>query len=258
MMKSPRNPALRRRLGQAGFTLVEIAMALALIGVLAAITFKSQELVEQYRQSGFVTHVQTLESHLKAYRTAYGRWPGDCNRDGLMDHEFTSVANLPALEKFDYAVPSSLTAASSAADTYALGKTCPGSSLSPWSDVNVPYNELKLGGQSGAGEPNRKVASHGLGGFVYLGTFTQAAQGELAETRFNAMVLTNVTIASARRLAVAIDGSDASASNVNRVRRTEDLSTFAPLWTATGETEAKRITVVIFFDRIPPVPASTS
>jgi hypothetical protein len=53
-------------------------------------------------------------------------------------------------------------------------------------------------------------------------------------------------------LAVAIDGSDGSAANLNRVRRSDDLVTFEPLWTAADETELKRITVVVFFDRTPP------
>lgn len=241
-----------RGVAQRGFTLIEIAVALVVIGVLAAITFKSQELVEQYRQSQFVNSARMLHSNLSAYRSTYGRWPGDCNRDGLVDYGFIDTSEL-SNAAYDYGIPTALSAATNSETSYTLGMVCPASTLAPFAKLNVPFNELKLGGQTPSGEPNRKAASHAMGGFAFLGTFTINAAADQVEDRFNAMVLTDVPITAARRLAAAIDGSDGSAANRNRVRRSDDLTSFAPLWTASGETEAKRITVVIFFDRIPPV-----
>lgn len=232
-------------------------MALAVISILVLMVLKSQEVLEQYRQGEFLNRVRTLEANLKAYRTTYGRWPGDCNRDGLIDYEFVGVSMLEAVETFDYALPSTLTAAANSEAAYAPGNTCPTSTMAPWRKVNVPYNELKLGGQLSAGETNRKAASHGLGGSAFLGAFPINPALTNSESLFNAIVLTRVSISSARRLAVAIDGSDGSASNRNRVRRANDtLTSFSLVWTAAGETENKTITVAIFFDRIPPVPAT--
>jgi prepilin-type N-terminal cleavage/methylation domain-containing protein len=245
----PTRPAGRTL--QRGFTLVEMAVVLALLGVLTAISFKSQELVEQYRQSQFVSSVRVLQAHLNAYKTTYGRWPGDCNRDGLMDHAFLSPDVL-TYDLYDYGMPTSLTAAANASTTYTLGLLCPSSTLAPFEPINVPFNELKWGGHTPSGEPNRKAASHTLGGFAYLGTFNINPGINNSEDRFNAIVLTEVPIVAARRLAVALDGSDGSAANLNRVRRSNDLMSFEPLWTAADETELKRITVVVFFDRIPP------
>lgn len=236
---------------QRGFTLVEFAVVLALLGVLTAITFKSQELVEQYRQSQFVTSVRVLQAQLNAYKTSYGRWPGDCNRDGLLDHVFLSPDVL-TLELYDYGIPTHLSAAADASTPYALGMLCPDATLAPFDPINVPFNELKWGGQTPSGEPNRKAASHTLGGFAYLGTFNINPDINNSEDRFNAIVLTEVPIVAARRLAVALDGSDGSAANLSRVRRSNDLITFEALWTAADETELKRITVLVFFDRIPP------
>ena len=236
---------------QRGFTLVEIAVVLALLGVLTAITFKSQELVEQYKQTQFVTSVRVLQAHLNAYRTAYGRWPGDCNRDGLLDHTFLNPTLLTN-EVYDYGIPTALTPAASASTTYALGMLCAASTLAPFDPLNVPFNELKWGGQTPSGEPNRKSASHAMGGFAFLGAFNINPTINNTEDRFNAIVLTDVPIQAARRLAAALDGSDGPAANRNRVRRSDDLTTFAPVWTASEETELKRITVLVFFDRIPP------
>lgn len=246
----------RWRVRQRGLSLVELALGLAVLGVLAGLAFKSQELMEQYQQAQFVNKVQSLKAQISAYRSSLGRWPGDCNRDGLMDSVFISPAGLTTTS-FDYALSTPLTPATSSTDPYAVGLLCPASTLTPFDDANVAYNELKYAGLLRTGEPNRKAASHGLGGFMHLGTFdTGAGSTTTLEQQFNALVLTNVPIAAARRLAVAMDGFDGSASNVNQVRRSDDLQTFAPLWTAAGETELTRITVAVFFDRVPPVPAN--
>lgn len=240
---------------QRGLSLLELAIGLAIVGVLAAMALKSQELVEHYRQAQFVTKVQTLVSQLGSYRRTWGRWPGDCNRDGLIDPTFNSVALLQPLE---YAVPTSLTPAASSSATYALGNTCPTSTLAPFATAdgegngNVAYNELRLAGLIPSGETNRKSADHGLGGEMHLGTLDVNPGTNYLEDKFNALVLTDVPIVAARRLAVAINGQDGSASNTDRVRRSTTLGTFDALWTATGETELKRITVVVLFDRVPP------
>jgi hypothetical protein len=227
-----------------------MALTLLLIAMLIGLTLTSQGLIAQYRQSQFVNHVRVLESALHSYRTQYGRWPGDCNEDGLLDH---TLAGTETANDLDYAVPATLLAAATSDAPYALGAVCPVSTLAPYAHANVVYNELKRGGQTPAGQPNRIAAAHKLGGQTYLGHFaTTLTNPNGSEDRFNAIVLTGVPIASARKLAVAIDGFDGSAANANRVRRSDDMQSFAPLWTGAGESEDKRIDVVLFFDRIPP------
>jgi len=242
---------LGRQHAQRGFSLMEMALALVVMGMLVGLTLQSQGLIGQYRHSQFVNQVRLLESALQAHRTQQGRWPGDCNRDGLMDYP---LSGNETSEDLDYAVPVSFTAAADSAAAYALGTVCPTSTLDPYAQANVVYNELKLGGQTPAGQPNRVAAAHKLGGMAFGGHFaTTLTNLEGLEDRFNALVLTRVPIAAARTLAVAIDGFDGSAANQNRVRRTADMQSFEPLWTADGESADTRITVVVFFDRIPPI-----
>ena len=238
---------------QGGYFLLEIALAMVLLGVLFVGVLQSQSLLAQYRYSAFVNGTRALTSNMSAYLNTRGRWPGDCNRDGLLDHEFLDVATLNAVDLYDYIVPTSLTAAASGA-TYAASNVCPTSTLVPFDNVNVPFNELKQAGLLPSGQPSRVSAAHSLGGHAYLGTLTinTVTNADLLEERFNAIVLTGVPIAAARLLAVAIDGFDGSAANLHRVRRSDDLGSFAPLWTASGETDEARITVVVLFDRVPP------
>jgi type II secretory pathway pseudopilin PulG len=249
-MRQP--PHHRKQLqGMRGISLVELAIGLAILGLLLAMTFKGQEVFEQYRQGQFVHMVRTLEAQLKSHHQSQGRWPGDCDRDGWIDLELNDADELVA-EALDYGIPAALEKATSAADPYTLGLVCPDSSLTPMAAVNVPFNELKLAGLMPAGQPNRQSASHTLAGFVFLGTYEVDAI-ETTENRFNAMLLTQVSIATARRLAVAIDGGSGTAANLNRVRRaSETLLDFENDWQLLDETEDSRITVVVFFDRIPP------
>jgi len=237
---------------QQGFGLLEFAMVLALLGVLGSMVFKASELMETYQQSRFVHSVRTLASAAQSFHSLQGRWPGDCNRDGLVDYRFVSSASLEGGSLLDYGIPAALAQASSASASYSLGLVCPPASLAPFANANVPLNELKWAGQLAVGEPNRKLANHGMGGFAYLGTFQTVAGTGQIDDRFNALVLTHVPVNAARALAAAVDGSDGSAGNLNRVRRTDDMITFATLWTASGETQDRLVSVVYFFDRMPP------
>jgi prepilin-type N-terminal cleavage/methylation domain-containing protein len=243
---------LQRRRSAQGFTLIEITLALAVSAVLLSMTLKSQELIEQYRQSQFVTQVQTLITNARSHQRTFGRWPGDCNSDGLIDGVFvsTTLSTSTPGGNLEYAVPTTFSAAS--ATSNGLADVCPPNSTQSFENVNIPYNELKRAGITPASEPNRKSASHGLGGFDYLGTFATSANATI-EQKFNAVLLTNVTIQAARRLAAAIDGHDSSVADKGRVRRpdVDALNSFKPLWTQAGESEQTRITVVVFFDRIP-------
>lgn len=236
---------------QKGFGLIEFALVLVLMGVIAAMALQGANAIEGFQQTRFVQKVRNLEAGLQSFRSANGRWPGDCNRDGLVDYAFAGPDALSPTA-LDYAVPAMLTQASSSADAYVPGLVCPPASMAAFGQINVPFNELKWSGQVPAGEPNRNMANHGMGGFVFLGAFTVPVNPNAIEEKFNAIVLTQVPISAARRLAVAIDGSDGSAANRLRVRRVINMVDYAPLWSASGESEDTKITVLVFFDRIPP------
>lgn len=246
----------RRARAARGFSLVEVAIGLAVLGLLLAMTFKGQEVYEQYRQGQFVQAVQTLQAKLQAHHRLQGRWPGDCNRDGWLDFPIPALSDLTAAT-LDYGVPPVLMPAASVTVAYTPGLVCPvAPTIAPLPQANLPYNELKLADLLPAGQPNRQAASHTLGGFIFLGLL-DTNPSETEENQFNAMVLTEVSIGSARRLAAAIDGHGGTAANAHRVRRSDDLLNFEPAWREAGETEDTRITVVVFFDRVPPLTVVT-
>lgn len=237
--------ALAWRSGQNGFSMLELALALLVVAILMGSAFGSRALLDQQRQLQFVNHVRGLEASLLAFRLSVGRWPGDCNGDGLLDYRLQGVETADAL---DFAVATSFTPAADADATYATGTICPASSLDPYEEPNVAYNELKRDGQALGGKPNRLSADHQLGGTTLLGHFESVSN----EERFNAILLTGVPTGSARRLASALDGFDGSAADGHRVRRLGDDLFLEPQWSAAGESESQSINVIVFFDRLPP------
>jgi type II secretory pathway pseudopilin PulG len=242
-------------IGQAGWSLVELSLTLAIMGFLSVALFHTQGVLEQYRHQRFVQHVQTLTAEIKAYRSQYGRWPGDCNSDGLIDYTFSGNETTDNLE---YAATSVFAPAATSSASYEPGTVCPVATLDPYDPVNVPFNELKRSGLSAIGQPNRIMGDHGLAGSTFVGNFnSNTSTPETIEKRFNALLLTNVPVVAARKLAVAIDGYNGEEANAFSVRRTSDMEGFAERWTDEGETERKRIAVLVFIDRVPPTSGDT-
>lgn len=76
---------------QTGFTLVELAIALMVIGLLIGGVLKGQELIENARVVNVVREVQAYNAAFMIFQSTYGEWPGkmqspssrlaDCNTD---------------------------------------------------------------------------------------------------------------------------------------------------------------------------------
>src|SRR5690606_22197259 len=60
-----------------GFTLVEIAIVMVIIGLLVGGVLKGEELVNQARVTRTVKHIQEATAALAAFRDKYGQFPGD-------------------------------------------------------------------------------------------------------------------------------------------------------------------------------------
>lgn len=65
------------RKNEAGFSLVELAIALVVIGLLLAGLLKSTEIIENARVNTVVSQVGHYESAITSFKTMYGALPGD-------------------------------------------------------------------------------------------------------------------------------------------------------------------------------------
>lgn len=67
----------RQKLTQAGFTLVELAIVLLIVGLLIAGILKGQELIENSRTTATIQQYKSYEAAVNTFRDSYGALPGD-------------------------------------------------------------------------------------------------------------------------------------------------------------------------------------
>lgn len=65
---------------QKGFTLVELAIALMVIGLLIGGVLKGQELIENARVTAFAKQIKEFDTAVMIFRNTYGAFPGDIKR----------------------------------------------------------------------------------------------------------------------------------------------------------------------------------
>ena len=65
-----------------GFTLIELAIVLVIIGIIIGMVLKGQDLIQNARAKSFVNKVRAWEVAQWTFYDRKGRFAGDCNRDG--------------------------------------------------------------------------------------------------------------------------------------------------------------------------------
>lgn len=254
-----------------GFTMVELAMVLVAAGLLLAMAVRGVTLLDGSKADQLVLQVRQLETLAREYARTRQRWPGDCDGNGLIDASLSDMGGVSLLETgrperaefFAYTAPTPQAHVYTTAGNVLTGpgKACPlqaanvfigtTSDANSKADFNVPFYDLKLQGLLGSAQPNRLAATHAGGDFLALvkvGLGTSPYTG----STFNAIVILNVPISFARKLALALDGFDGDSAYQGRVRRLNSTGHgFANQWTATGETADSKVNVVYFFDQLP-------
>lgn len=72
------------RIDKRGFTLVEMAIVLVIIGIILGAVLKGQDLIDNARAKQFVTKIKTWEVALNTYFDRKGRYPGDADKNGII------------------------------------------------------------------------------------------------------------------------------------------------------------------------------
>lgn len=81
-MKKQNSSDRKRRQRQAGFTLVEIAIVLVIIGLLLGGVLKGQELITQAKIKNLINDLNGISSAVYGYQDRYRKLPGDDNGAG--------------------------------------------------------------------------------------------------------------------------------------------------------------------------------
>lgn len=67
-----------------GFTLIELAIVLVIIGIIIGMVLKGQDLIQNARAKSFVNKGRHWETAVWIFLDRKGRFPGDADRDGLI------------------------------------------------------------------------------------------------------------------------------------------------------------------------------
>ncbi len=70
-----------------GFTLIEIAIVLVIIGIIIGAVLKGQDMIENARHKKFTTNVKQFETLAWGFLDRKGYFPGDTNKDGKIEDD---------------------------------------------------------------------------------------------------------------------------------------------------------------------------
>lgn len=264
---------------QGGFTLVEMSVVLVLAGLLFAAVTKGQELVNTAKAKKATADLIALNSQLQLYAQAKGRFPGDCDADGVVDYAAdltvrgddgnTARAEAYAFSSAHPTIPVDGAVAAAQTDGCALtGAIAATPSVSDvvtsTSNANVWLNDLKLAGMASDSAGNRKLAKTIAEDFLFVGSVTDGTTAEETAdgAKYNAIVMHNVPQWMAIQMAQAINGQDdvAYRSRLRGLVRVDSTGngTYEDSWQVmTGDeasTAAQRdamVTIAYFFDQVP-------
>lgn len=79
---------------QQGFTLVELAIALMVIGLLIGGVLKGQELIENARMTAFIRQIKAYDAATMIFRNTYGALPGDIKRPNRIPNCTEEMCNM--------------------------------------------------------------------------------------------------------------------------------------------------------------------
>ena len=209
-----------------GFTLVEIAIVMVIIGIILGAVLKGQDLINNAKAKRLLNDTQGLMALSYTFYDRYGRFPGDCTNAGYI----TSAVVLTY-------TPASFTTTPAPAFCYMPGGT-PGPS-----NASSQWNEL-LQAQLASGAPRD------LGKNLYSGARYFAGGPAIGGVNYNIILNRGVPCYAGKAMDMAIDGTmDAGLGAIREVSGGA-IRTTTNAWT-TCTTEQTLVDVAYFFDRRP-------
>lgn len=218
-----------------GFTLIELAIGLAIIGILITAIIKGSELINNSKAKRVLNDLKGIEAAILTYYDRMGKFPGDCDRDGAIEYVLEQVANPTTLinsySRFSY-------------PTYDYCVT----TATPENDPNLSWSDMKVGRVLPLNTYNRDLARHPFSHFFAIGV-RRNPWGPVAPF-YNAIAIYGLPAWVGKMLDSAIDG--APDGQVGRLRcyayGTISGSGNFYSWPTNEE---EKVAVIYFFDKTP-------
>jgi prepilin-type N-terminal cleavage/methylation domain-containing protein len=208
-----------------GFTLVELAIVLVIIGIILGAILKGTELINNSKVKRVQNDLRALEASIWTFYDRTGRMPGDCNTDGIIG----------------YGLPASATGTGLGFSTNSDPTTdyCINTSTSE-TNVNRAFSDLRVQRVLSYSQPNTNLARHVFNDYFAIGSYNDGTR------YFNAIVIYGLPAWAAKMIDVSIDGA-ADGQN-GRVRRYD-----VPAWQNWPDDahNDQVVSLIYFFDAIP-------
>lgn len=214
---------MQRARNEGGFTLVELAIVLVIIGIILGGVLKGQDLINNAKAKRVVSDAQGMSALAYTFYDRYGRFPGDCDRNGVINYV---VAGGETPATFGNTVP-------------AVG-FCTGTgtaAVDQWRDLIAAQLQPSAAGQT--------LALNTFNGAKFYAQITAGATGQA----YNTIFFMQVPCYAAKMMDVTIDGVEDSGLGSVRQLNGAAVLNVATAW-ACG-TEDANVDVAYFFDRRP-------
>lgn len=202
---------------------VMIAVAVVCALVIAFVATKGEDMLAYAQGKRLLRELKAVENALWEYKDKTRYWPGDCNRDGVLNYQpenrvEAKVQLSPAV------VPKNESCQSEFAEE----------------DQNTTYSDLRIARLWVYGAPNNVAARHTAGGMIHVGSV------EIASKKLNVIVAYNISTRLARMIDVQLDGSEDG--DAGRIRRWDEKATGTP-WLSADD--GAPTALVFYFDQTP-------
>ncbi len=202
---------------QKGFTVVDLAGVIVGAGLALGVAIQGADLVGSARYVQFYDELQVMETQLWSFYEKQGRWPGDCNADGVMGFQ-------PA------------NAVGASIDLEPVGNGCKVESLS------TVLQEMKYYGVIASDANNEALMQHEFGDYFQLGHTVNSATPVLQS---NVIVAYGVPQHIAKKMDFEIDGVENGQQG--RLRRWDELGA-GSAWPNAHKAGDSSVALAYFFE----------
>lgn len=208
-----------------GFTLVELAIVLVIIGIILGAILKGQELINNAKVKRLQNDLRGLEAAIWTFYDRTGRMPGDCNGNGIIGIGLGNDITGAGLGFSSNPDPT--------ADYCATTDTGE-------ENVNRAFSDLRVQRILPYSQPNANLARHTFNDYFAIGSYYNGTRS------FNAIVIYGIPAWAAKMIDVSIDGiADGTAGRVRRY----DQGGFQA-WPGDNQND-QVVSLIYFFDAIP-------
>ena len=212
---------------QTGFTLITFALAVVSSGIVLGFVVQGKDLVDRLQYTNFKNEIVELENKVWSYKLDHGRWPGDCNANGIIEIQPQAGIQLSRAneEKLNKEKDKFVDACSNRLMQTTI------------ESENSVFSDLRIDGYMPKSDSNQTVAKHGAGNYFIVGAveFNQQMQ--------NVIVVYTVPAKMAQWIDVVIDGK--LDGKQGRVRRWDENAAGSNWPLATNH---EMVSMVYFFD----------